>query len=276
MTEVIMSLAGPLAACDVSGPVLCREWLLNDQSQLFARSKEKNAMEQVELSCLARLRRLPLSSLANLYLNEQDALREATNLRNAFGEALVVVSTPPRFASKEGVALLASVASEAKIHVVVGTTPPEDKEFEVQVASVVTDLAAGIGQFWPGFIGEIEGTDLGALAVAVEAQRRSQAPILITGEVSDDAFRILDDAIWRRCAFFDVPSEPALIEIQARGALIGFSAPPGAADVSWQDGGRLPPHAKGLGELRRALPHRPGCLWWARPWLCFGACFSSR
>eukprot|EP00913_Durusdinium_trenchii_P014423 g13529.t1 len=111
----------------------------------------------------------------------------------------------------------------------------QDKEFEVQVASVVTDLAAGIGQFWPGFIGEIEGTDLGALAVAVEAQRRSQAPILITGEVSDDAFRILDDAIWRRCAFFDVPSEPALIEIQARGALIGFSAPPGAADVSWQD-----------------------------------------
>ena len=46
-------------------------------------------------------------------------------------------------------------------------------------SQVVTDLAAGIGQFWPGFIGEIEGTDLGALAVAVEAKRKEPISVLV-------------------------------------------------------------------------------------------------
>ena len=31
-----------------------------------------------------------------------------------------------------------------------------------------------------------------------QAQRQSQAPLLITGEVSNDSLRILDKALWRR------------------------------------------------------------------------------
>ncbi|CAL1165417.1 unnamed protein product [Cladocopium goreaui] len=247
VSDVIMTLAGPVAAAEVSGPALCREWLINDQSQLRKHSKDpRSSTDLVELQSLARVRRYPLSSLSNLHLNQEDALREATELHRAHGDALVAVSTPRRFQHdvEQTADALRKVAAEAKIHIVLGIAPPEDANFEVQVATVVSQLASGIrtdadaeGGLFPGFIGEIDAADLQSLRAAVEAHRVSQAPLLLVGEISHDALQLLEGAIWRRCAFFDVPitSPMSVAELQARGAFIGFSAPAGAADISWQE-----------------------------------------
>lgn len=226
--KVIMTVTGPLAPEEVSGLVLCREWLLNDQSQLHM-AEPIGPMERIELCNLAKIRRYPLSCFQNLHLNYEDALRELSALPRG---SLVLVTTPPQFRHGHGHETLKALARDTKQHLVVGTVPPNTLP-EVAVASVLSDLAIDGG---PGFIGELEGTDLESLKVAVEAQRQCEAPILIVGDVSKEAWEVLRNAHTAQCAFFDVSSnsEVGLRELETKG-FIGFSAPHCGSDVSWHD-----------------------------------------
>ena len=186
MAMSIMTVRGPLAPEEVSGSVLCREWLLNDQSELHM----AEPIERIELANLAKIRRYPLSCLQNLHLNYQDALRELSALPRG---SLVLVTTPPQF--RHGHETLKALACEAGPHLVAGTVPP-NMVAEVAVASVLSDLAIEGG---PGFIGELQGTDVESLKVAVEAQRRCQAPILIVGNVSQRGLGSSEECIRAVC-----------------------------------------------------------------------------
>lgn len=70
---------------------------------------------------------------------------------------------------------------------------------------------------------------------------------MLSGPVSHEALAILEGAtafpgsggpcIWKSCVFFDIPPQsPVTVEqLAARGAFIGFTPPPAAADIAWQD-----------------------------------------
>ncbi|CAJ1401139.1 unnamed protein product [Effrenium voratum] len=205
--------------------------------RLLWRQCQEHGDLPVELGCLAKVRRWPLSSLQNLHLNKEDAAREVAHLgRNA----LVAVTTPSNFRRPGALAALQQVAAEAKIHIVVGTLPPVEVDFETQISAVLSDLACGFPSaastdaknLWPGFVGEVSGLDLAQLAVAFEAQRRQGVPVLVAGAVSRGILNF--PVVWRHCAFFDVPTDSpmALKELQEFGAFVGFSA---GTDVAWQD-----------------------------------------
>ncbi|CAE7224935.1 unnamed protein product [Symbiodinium natans] len=267
---VVMTLAGPVPADALNGPILCREWLLNDQSTLLQSSKAPlDAGDVVQLSCLSSVRRWPLSTLHNLHLNREDAVQAAAAFSREFsGAGLILVSTPSSFSVQQPRALL-EISREAGVQIAMGTTPPQDlMDFEACVSAVVSDLACGFSgsastePLRPGFIGEIDAEKMEILAVCVEAQLRSQAPLLVVGSVPREALGYLDRGLWRKCAFFDVPDDSpvSVQELQERGAYVGFCAPPQAADVAWEDyPGRRPMRSE-AGFLEAAARVRPGQL----------------
>lgn len=264
-TPVVMCVGGPVAPEKLpQGPALCREWLLNDQSKLLVERAGFAAGTRLELQNALAMRRWPLCSLHNLHLSSEDAVREVLGpFRRSFGGGLIVITTPRAFwnvASASGWSeTLRSFVKEAErpeLALVVGTAPAPGcpataADFEVEVAKLESDLAIGFeaaqqGQdcIRPGFIGELclpaeaDEAALSALRVCAEAQRRTGAPMLLSGSVSEEALGVLMDvgAVWEKCAFFDVPpdSPVAPATLAELGAFLGFCSPPGAADVAWQ------------------------------------------
>eukprot|EP00933_Yihiella_yeosuensis_P058298 TRINITY_DN5869_c0_g1_i1.p1 TRINITY_DN5869_c0_g1~~TRINITY_DN5869_c0_g1_i1.p1 ORF type:complete len:468 (-),score=79.96 TRINITY_DN5869_c0_g1_i1:167-1399(-) len=264
---VIMTVAGPMNPSEITGPILCREWLVNDQSALLSTEPTDEARpasgDRVELGRLNALRRWPTSALHNLNISLEDALRELSgSFRRRHNAGLVIVTTPRQFwhqasSRQEAAASLQSIAQECKVPLVLGTAPPPTRpasadELEAEVAALLADLAMGFGgsesseekledKVKPGFIGEIELEDCSELMLktCIEAQKQSQAPILFCGSVSRAAFTVLDDSgcIWRKCAFFDIPNDSPVseAEISGKGAFIGFCPPQGGADIAWED-----------------------------------------
>eukprot|EP00439_Symbiodinium_sp_Y106_P040550 s4061_g4.t6 len=266
---VVMSV-GPVPLDALStGPVLCREWLLNDQSALLRTSSQAASLDPgdvVQLSRLSAVRRWPLSTLHNLHLNQEDALQAASTFVREHGPGLILVTTPLQFSLQPRILL--DITRETGVHIAVGTAPPQDlAEFEACVSAVVSDLACGFSgsastePLRPGFIGEVPAENVDALAVCVEAQLRSKAPLMMVGSVPREALAHLDRADWRKCAFFDIPDDSpvSIQELQDRGAYVGFCAPPQAADVAWEDyPGRRPvrTEASFLEAIGRVAPLR--------------------
>lgn len=243
---VVMSVVGPVPPDALTaGPVLCREWLLNDQSTLLRSSSQASLDpgDVVQLSRLSAVRRWPLSTLHNLHLNQEDALQAASTFVREHGAAgLILVTTPLQFSLQPRTLL--DITRETGMRIAVGTAPPQDlADFETCVSAVVSNLACGFSgsastePLRPGFIGEVPAENLELLAICVEAQLRSKAPLLLVGSVPREALTHLDRADWRKCAFFDVPDDSPVStqEVQDRGAYVGFCAPPQAADVAWED-----------------------------------------
>lgn len=222
--------------------------------------------ELVELASLSAVRRWPLASLHNLHLSREDALRELCGpLKQRHQAGLVVVSTPRAFwaprAAGERAAALQALSREAGVRLVAGTAPAPGRpasaaELEAEVASLLSDLAVGFegapaaaeeGRGRAGFLGELQlwdpaagapaASELLALRACVEAQRRSGAALLLSGPVSEEALAALEQGpcLWEKCVFFDVPpASPVPPELLlARGGLLGFCPPGGAADVAW-------------------------------------------
>lgn len=283
------------------GSALCREWLLSDQANLLERTSAGVAPpsrprpeDVVELGNLAAMRRWPLASLHNLHLSREDALRELTGpFKHRHGGSIVVVSTPRAFWSPEAPAdrgkAMQALSSEAGVALVVGTAPAPGKpaseaEIEAEVAGLISDLVVGFAASRaapaegegerprPGFLGELQLWESGkpapvaevlALRACVEAQRRTGAPMLLSGPVSEEAFAILEagPCLWEKCCFFDVPpnspKQPA--QLAEKGSFLGFCPPAGAADVSWEAySGRRPWRSEEvfLEALTSALPGR--------------------
>jgi len=269
-----MTVTGPVAVGSMPPmrSISCREWLLNDQSALLQRQGEHKYPapgDRVELRNLTAMRRWPLATLNNLHLSKEDALQEMQGpAKQQYGTSMIVVSTPRQFWTSpmdpwSHAVSLQALSQETGMLVVGGTMPAPGRpasidDFETEVARLQTDLAVGFeaappqggaDRIRPGLIGELPlgGDDLLTLRVCVEAQRRSRAPLLLSGPVSHEALAILEgtaglpgsggSCFWNSCAFFDVPSySPVTVEqLAARGAFIGFSPPPATADIAWQD-----------------------------------------
>lgn len=240
--------------------------------------------DRVELGTLMSMRRWPLASLHNLHLSYADALGELSGplKRRHRGAALVVACTPrvhcaPAAAWERAVALR-TLSQEAGAHIIVGTAPApgcpaSDADFATEVARLVSDLAVGFEmppkasasglepegvaeRVRPGFLGELVlwdhtsgpplAADILALRACVEAQRRTEAALFMSGPVSTEVLAILDGSagppgpsgpcLWGRCVFFDVPLDSPVqpAQLVARGAFLGFCPPPAACDIAWQ------------------------------------------
>lgn len=301
---MLMTVTGPLeptAALAAGGPVLCREWLLNDQCALLERgsgnadsveataaptevgacmgdSRRPRSDDCVEMGTLTAMRRWPLDALNNLHLLLGDVMNELGGpFKRQHPGALVVVCTPRAHwtpsAPWDRAESLRALSQETGVRIIAGTVPAPGcpaslNDFETEVARLMSDLAAGYEpnpsskkqssltseddeRVRPGLIGEfplsdsMPASELLALRVCIEAHRRSEAPLFLSGPVSAEAFSVLEGAsgspgsgpcLWSRCAFFDVPPNSAVsaVELAARGAFVGFCPPPGAADVAWQ------------------------------------------
>ena len=119
-----------------------------------------------------------------------------------------------------------------------------------EVAKLVSNLSVGFAstaaaeRVLPGIIGEVHlscgAASLFELRVCVEAQRRTGAPLLLSGPVSEEAFEILGGAsasgpcLWCKCAIFDVPADSPVKaqRLWATGMRVGLCPPTGGADVS--------------------------------------------
>lgn len=240
--------------------------------------------DRVEFNNLMSMRRWPLAALNNLHLSRDDAIQElcgAVKLHHNGG--FVVICTPRAFwtsptAPSDRAVVLQGLSRESGLPIVSGTAPApgqptSETEFETEVARLESDLLIGYeavpaqggksstssmdgaNRVRPGLLGELPLWDpthepptlaqVLSLRVCVEVQRRTNAPLLLSGPVCHEAFAILDGAagppgtgpcIWERCAFFDVPPESPIsaAQLSARGSFLGFCPPPAAADISWQ------------------------------------------
>eukprot|EP00445_Apocalathium_hangoei_P022605 CAMPEP_0203902332 /NCGR_PEP_ID=MMETSP0359-20131031/44405_1 /ASSEMBLY_ACC=CAM_ASM_000338 /TAXON_ID=268821 /ORGANISM="Scrippsiella Hangoei, Strain SHTV-5" /LENGTH=465 /DNA_ID=CAMNT_0050826161 /DNA_START=26 /DNA_END=1421 /DNA_ORIENTATION=+ len=187
---VIMTVLGPVPPADVSavsGPALCREWLVNDQKDLLQQATATSGAKQedgtvglVELASVMRSRRWPLASLHNLHLSHEDVLAELAGplKRRALGarSCLVVASTPRAFwnpvSSSDYSSRLRALAREVgdTLVLVVGTAPAPgqlagEEGLAAEVSRLVSDLRVGFEgsadteggeKVRPGFIGELQ------------------------------------------------------------------------------------------------------------------------
>eukprot|EP00928_Gymnodinium_smaydae_P083581 TRINITY_DN66825_c0_g1_i1.p1 TRINITY_DN66825_c0_g1~~TRINITY_DN66825_c0_g1_i1.p1 ORF type:complete len:466 (+),score=54.29 TRINITY_DN66825_c0_g1_i1:85-1398(+) len=282
---VVMTVLGPVAPADLSRDgssfLLCREWLLNDQSALVDGQPDATDSlqtgDRISLATVGAARRWPLCSLHNLSISYDDALLEL----NALPQGSVVVDSTPRAfwspaSTGQRAALLWSLAQSTGIRLIMGTAPDVQRGLtsfdagviEAATKQLVRDLSEGYelqslpGQdirlpqgapqrVLPGVIGELalssheesEAFELCVLRIAVEAQRLTGAPVLLSGPISAKAMAILDGTssergpcLWDKCVFFDVPSDSAIsqTDLMERGSFVGYCSPPAGSDIAWQ------------------------------------------